>query len=110
MGIKLFSDAPRCTDKCCRPFSTFPNPDPFRFKIKRLQQVGLLVVAKITYPDATTFNGDKVLVFKMEAGMLKKRSGIDPHFLDNPSDPIARFPGNGAGWKNAMLFAKTWKT
>ena len=81
-----------------------PNPDPKKFKIKRIWSVGKFTVAMITYSGCTTYKGNKVLVYKTTEKLLFQRKEIDPHFLGKSSDPVARFPGDEQGWDTAIDF------
>lgn len=84
--------------------SKSPDPNPWRFKIKRYHEYNRHVGVVINYPDATTYKGDKVLVFKGSFSKLKGRSNIDPHFTGKALDAIARFPGDPQGWDMAIRF------
>jgi len=62
----------------------------------------------VNYPDATTYGGDKILIYKREdefdvLDMLKQKE-LDPHFLEDRLSPIARFPSSEEGFKMAMKF------
>lgn len=101
MGIRSMfsSDA---TKTVTEETNTSPNPNPYRFKIMDFEQIGGYVLLRVLYPDCTTHNGHKVLVYKHNTiDALIKKTCIDPHFLENISSPIARFPGTDAGWANA---------
>lgn len=83
------------------------NPDPNNYKIIDHYQIQNYLVIKLNYPDATSFEGNKVLVFKdCTLAKLKKQKVIDPHFSNNKKyhSPIARFEPTKEGWTNAMLF------
>jgi len=90
-----------------------PNPNPFRFEVIKTAVVGNYFVALVNYPDCTTFGGNKTIIYenlgrsrvpsRMRNGTLDH---LDPHFLGNQHDPVARFPGSEEGWGNAVLFAK----
>ena len=99
MGMKLFSDSVWGTVDA--------NPDPNNYKIKEHFTLGNYLIVKINYPDATSFEGNKVLVFKdCSLYQLKKQKTIDPHFCNNKKyhSPIARFEPTKEGWRNAILF------
>jgi hypothetical protein len=87
-----------------------PNPDPHRFNIIRIEQHDSLLIALINYPNATNYEGNKILVFEniMES-QFRKEKFIDPHFCPcNHISPIARFEPTDRGWQMAQDFANTW--
>lgn len=79
------------------------NPNPNKFKILKTEQVGKFLIAKIQYPDATNYEGVKVLVFEGVSDLLLRSSKkIDPHFCDGSHlSPIARFEPTEKGWELA---------
>lgn len=75
-----------------------PNPNPNRFKIKQLISLdGIYTAALIHYYGCTTYNGDKLCVYKIHPDELKKMLKLDPHFIENELSPIARFPASHEG-------------
>ncbi len=83
---------------------SLPNPDPENFRIERLEQAGRFLGALIMYPDATNFEGNKILVFDgVTADELQERAYLDPHFSED-GDVIARFKPDEAGWEDTLLF------
>ena len=103
MGISMFGNS--CGSN---PNPALPNPNPSRFTIKKLEAIGLFTVALINYPDCTTYDGDKILVYYCQPHHLERQKAIDPHFLETGRhiSPIARFPGHDKGWEHAVMFAK----
>lgn len=92
------------------------TPDADKYEIKQFTRVNRLVVMQVQYPncDLCAHDGVKIMVFEnmteMEMIQLKR---IDPHFRPKTErvksearTPIARFPGDDQGWKDAILFAK----
>jgi hypothetical protein len=77
------------------------SPNPENFKILNSQKIGDLFVSVVKYPDATNFEGMKVLVTSFDP---KKKSAIDPHF-EKDSGIIARFEPTISGIRNAQKFA-----
>jgi hypothetical protein len=100
MGMKLFSDS-------STPSKALPNPDPFKYEVKALHEVNGNLIALIHYPDCTTFNGLKLMVYKgLKKNEFIERSkilGCDPHFLENKLSPFARFVPTEDGFKEALL-------
>ena len=87
-----------------------PNPDPYNYKILKSIQVGRALVVKIKYPDATNYEGVKVLVYKSATLTdLRLQHFIDPHFSKNKKflSPFARFEPTKIGWSAALKLAKT---
>jgi hypothetical protein len=84
----------------------FPNPNPARFTILKTQQIGKSVVAKVSYPDCTNFEGKKILLYKSTTeDSLRSRKTLDPHFSPNSGGPVARFIPTKKGWKLAVAMA-----
>jgi hypothetical protein len=111
MGIKLFSSGsvrPCSNLHTYEPEPTTPNPNPFRFELKNIYNTDNFMMLVLNYPDATTYEGDKILVFKREdeSEVLKmlQEKNLDPHFLEDRLSPIARFPSSEEGVKFAMDF------
>lgn len=88
-------------------YTLAPNPDPKRFKIVKgisLDMKHILLV--VHYPGCTTHGGNKILIVKGNPEDIVNRKEIDPHFLENDTSPIARFPATFDGEVNAMWFLK----
>ena len=86
------------------------NPDPKDFEFIRLEQMELMVIAEIKYPNCTNYKGHKILVFAgTTMKRIKKRKKIDPHFLEDYGEsPIARFKPTAHGWQMAKLFCHNY--
>lgn len=84
------------------------NPDPKNFTILREELVGDCLVLSVKYPDATNYEGIKIMVyqgFENSRALLAQTNGLlDPHFSTEVS-PVARFKPDGNGWANAVKFA-----
>lgn len=86
-----------------------PNPDPYNFQIKQALQVGKHVVALVVYPDATSYEGKKILVIpRITLKKLHKLDVLDPHFTSKKGAvaPIARFKPTRKGWELAVRIAR----
>lgn len=83
-----------------------PNPDPYNFEIKDKVRKGSFIALKVHYPDATTYEGNKIpVVENMNNRQLRECVKLDPHFF--PEGPvIARFKPSRQGWKNALAFIR----
>lgn len=82
-----------------------PNPNPSNFKFVETFEADGFLLVKINYPDCTTYEGNKVLLFKdVRLIDLVNQRHIDPHFLNDPNfvSPIARFVPTEAGWNIAL--------
>lgn len=89
--------------------STTPNPNPYKFNIEKYMIYGNYILVKINYPDCTTFNGDKILVYEnVTITDLQITDILDPHFGDNEKYiyPIAQFTPTKKGWELAQEFCK----
>lgn len=83
-----------------------PNPVPENFVIQRLHGIGSYVCALVNYPDATNFEGDKIIVFENTSPTeLEEAKAIDPHFAEDGTI-IARFKPDEQGWLDALWFAE----
>jgi len=87
---------------------TTPNPNPFKFELKNIYNSDKFMMLILNYPDATTYEGDKVLIFKREdesevLQMIQDKD-LDPHFLEDRLSPIARFASSDEGIKCAFDF------
>lgn len=78
------------------------QPNALRFKIIKTLASPNYLLATIKYPDATNFEGLKVLLFKgMSEEELVGMRKIDPHFLLEEPRLIARFRPDSTGVKLA---------
>lgn len=78
------------------------KPDPYKFKIVRLEVVGENTVIMANYDGCTTYDGNKLMVLK---GIHKEFETLDPHFIeDHPV--LARFPPTDEGWELARLVCR----
>jgi len=89
-----------------RPRASNPNPDPANYSILGSyysENTGRLAV-RIRYPDATNYEGVKVLVYRdTTLAQLKEQKTIDPHFSESTrfKSPFARFEPTKVGWEMA---------
>jgi hypothetical protein len=78
-----------------------------------VKPVGPHIVAEVQYPDATNYEGRKVILYlNTTKRQLQVARRLDPHFCDKPHvspTPFARFAPTLQGWKAAILLAKTIK-
>lgn len=82
------------------------NPDAGKFTRVHTYAAGDYIVATVNYPDATTFGGNKVIVFEgLSLTDFYKLTQLDPHFIEGNSI-VARFPGDEKGFKNAVTFVQ----
>jgi hypothetical protein len=87
-----------------------PDPNPREFSIANVEVVGNALVCAVIYPNCTTYEGRKVLVF---AGVSERRIRttrlLDPHFSDVVMEgtivPVARFEPTARGWRLARICA-----
>lgn len=113
MGLKLFSSGSEIcnqgvTKKIGPETKTKPNPNPYRFSLRNLFNSKDYVMLVVNYDDATTYDGDKILIYKRSdegevLGMLQAKN-LDPHFLEDKVSPIARFVATEEGIGLAMKF------
>lgn len=90
-----------------------PNPDPKDFTIltyRQFKSVKTITALEVNYPNCTVYKGNKILVYKMSVAEIKKRTTLDPHFLEDDTSPIARFPFTYEGWNDALAYAEEKST
>lgn len=98
-AFKLFSDGEP-------PFNQ-NNPDPKNFKITKIREFDKSLVLQVNYPDATNYEGDKILVFRgIGLSRIAMQKELDPHFTDGKFSPFARFEPTIKGWHWACSLAK----
>ncbi len=107
MGMKLFSDAPGVP-------RVAPNPDPKNFQIISSVEINGFLIVEARYPDATTFEGHKIMVYRgvvNTATLLQWTNGtLDPHFSEGPFSPVVRFAPTRDGRLMAKALARAWPT
>jgi hypothetical protein len=85
------------------------NPDVTNWKINSFLQVGKHLVIKVNYPNCTTYEGNKICLYKnTQYGDLIKQDVLDPHFSSDKKhfSPFARFEPTKEGWKVAISVAR----
>lgn len=93
MGLSPFRRSSAGSEPCNDP----RNPDPMRFNLVDVREIGDVTVAYVTYPNCTTFDGRKLLVFDGHCkALLKVARVLDPHFLPN-NKLVARLRPDEAG-------------
>lgn len=116
MGMRLFS-ACGC-DPTCQPVNSGyqapavqnPNPNPRNFSVLELFQVGKHAVARVRYPDCTTYEGEKTLLLRnCTAAQVSEATFLDPHFCKSHKHltPFARFEPTPEGLAAAIMCAQS---
>ena len=85
-----------------------PNvPDPSKFNILRMKEVGdYWVVVEVMYHEAKNYEGRKIMVYRANSEEIQACDILDPHFCDGKHlSPFARFEPTKAGWAAAMSIA-----
>lgn len=81
-----------------------PNPNPENFTIERIEHLGSFACAMVHYPDATNFEGRKIIVFKNATEQdIANAKVLDPHFSED-GNILARFRPDEEGWQDALAF------
>lgn len=83
------------------------NPNPLRFKVTHVMKFKNCTALKVNYPDATNYEGNKVLVVKNTKNWGKVTK-LDPHFDKGDDFLIARFAPTVRGWQDALRFASVY--
>ncbi len=101
MGFKYFSGG-----GCDCP----PMPDPSKYDIVTVVEIGNYTICGIHYTGCTTFEGKKIFVFYCISerdlrGHDSRGRPLDPHFSEKEGMfPVARFEPTERGWKMANNF------
>lgn len=83
------------------------NPNPRNFEILRHDQVAGWTVVEVCYPDATNYEGRKVMVFHSVFSDIAALKSLDPHFCDDGHlAPFARFEPTERGWRAAQALIR----
>ena len=86
-----------------------PNPDPVNFSILTIKEfVGKQTICamEVNFPGCTVYSGNKILVYKTTKAKLEARIELNPHFLEDTTSPIARFPYTYEGRQDAIQYAR----
>ena len=113
MGLSVVKKSSTCGCTVAQSTPAAPNPDPSNFRILKSLYFGDLVALWVHYPDCTTFEGRKIMVYQgVQLQSLETSPLLDPHFCDSSEHPIpiARFAGDSTGWKNAKWFVENFPT
>jgi hypothetical protein len=78
------------------------NPNPRNFKILRQEVVGGVRVIMAAYPDATNYEGQKIMILSGTAPV--DSTFLDPHFMEG-GRVKARFEPTEEGWQLALRVA-----
>lgn len=112
MGLNFFSSSSSVetvTTPTQKPTPTkAPNPDPAVWHIVSHVTVGHGLIVEVLYPDCTTYEGRKLMVYaNVTIDQLRQQRYIDPHFSQNTRfySPVARFEPTARGRHLATLCA-----
>ena len=87
-----------------------PNPRPTNFRIEESFDQGSACVLHVVYPDCTTYEGSKILVFRDPLATVLQRveelGYLDPHFLEEDETLVARFRPTEEGQALAIAFCE----
>lgn len=113
MGLYLLSGSSYKTKDIVK---NQPNPENFKIlDIEYTNNIGRgWVIATVKYPNCTTFEGKKILVFKdIYWKDVLKADCIDPHFFDRKKNlsliPFARFEPTSEGFQAAKFLCENYK-
>jgi hypothetical protein len=114
MGLNILLS--RCSAGCtcgghtplAAPVPVTPTmPDPDNYQILSWAKFGTFLVVEVRYPDATNYEGHKILVFKdTSLEQIEAHGCVDPHFCESPEhpSPVARFVPTAEGLAMAKMF------
>ena len=108
MGLNLFKrSCSSCTPTSNSVEAVAPNPNPGRFKVIWVKQIGQHALAKIRYLDCTNFEGVKLCVYRNTPfEKILDSVSLDPHFAEHGLAPFARFEPTPDGEAAARKFAQ----
>lgn len=85
-----------------------PQPNPYNFIVVSEKVNGDYLLAEVKYPDATNFEGNKILLIKGKK-TLRGITSLDPHFLKHSGVLImARFRPDVLGRALAAQTLEMW--
>lgn len=103
----LFKKHSSCSTCLNRIKEDAKNPNPNNFKILDYFIDKEFLLVKINYPNATNFEGNKIMLYKgLNFLDLVNSKSIDPHFYEDKFSPIARFVPTDQGWKMGLELIK----
>lgn len=80
------------------------NPNPLHYKILSVWEYRGWLVVRIKYPNCTTYEGEKILVYQgLTEQELRQKTAIDPHFNEDLK-LMARFQPTKVGEGLARAF------
>ena len=110
MGLRLFSSTSSCSCSTQpeQPTSAEqpPNPNPKRFSIVSVTFYSNAYVLLVNYPDCTTYEGNKLIVFRGKFPGVENIQWLDPHFFRDHKSPVARFRPDEEGRYLAAIIAR----
>lgn len=83
------------------------KPDSYNFTIRTLTVINGNTIILAVYPGSLTFKGRKLMLLKGDHSKTDFTT-LDPHFLDDDYDVVARFIPNQKGWELAYLCANNY--
>lgn len=103
MGLNMWGSK----SSACDPNPPKGNPNPRRWACLQARQIGGYLVLLVQYPDATNYEGRKIMLLRATLADVCGQAVLDPHFTDKPGviAPIARFVPTDVGWSMAVGLA-----
>jgi hypothetical protein len=86
---------------------TAPDPNPFKFKVLKQENVGKRSILLVEYEGCTTFGGRKLLLTRRK---WTGGSQLDPHLLGDDHIVMARFEPTDEGLEFARMCARVSPT
>lgn len=79
------------------------DPNPKNFDIIRSQRYGRNVLLEVVYPDATNYEGKKIMILEdFRYGGFTHITELDPHFKEG-GNVVARFEPTERGWQMGLI-------
>jgi hypothetical protein len=113
MGVFGMFSSHKKDKPCSKVEVVYINDEPvtmankFRYKVRNTETSDntKYILVEVQYTDASSYEGRKILLYKKrdweKAQKLAEMNGLDPHFLEDDSSPIARFAPTREGIRMA---------
>lgn len=79
----------------------------YTFTLVKVFRYDKVTVLQLEYDNSLSYGGLKTMVVNnIDVNKIVDKKKFEPHFIPDEISPMARFPGNDEGFKDACLFAR----